>query len=424
MKILFKDAEILGYGHGNIAVDGEYIAYVGSDMPEGNFDRVIDCKNKMAMPGLYNCHTHAAMTLFRGYGEDLSLSDWLHTRIFPAEDRLTNKAVYDASLLAAAEMIKGGTVSCSDMYFFCDQTVDAFIEAGIKANISRSIVSFDPTEDFSKNSRVIEAKELFEKYHNAANGRIKIDMALHAEYTNVAPMVRYLSDYAAKVGARMHVHLSETESEHSECIIRHGYTPARFFSENGAFDIPALAAHCVYVSDDDIALMAEKGVTAVHNPASNLKLGSGVMPLASLRDGGVNVALGTDGAASNNALDMMREMYLAAILHKGINRDTVKTGSADAIKMATVNGAIAQGRGDCGSIEEGKKADIVLLDLDSVHNIPSYDLSYTVAYSANSSDVRLTMVDGKILYENGEFTTLDIERVKYEMKNTVAHYFD
>jgi 5-methylthioadenosine/S-adenosylhomocysteine deaminase len=170
--------------------------------------------------------------------------------------------------------------------------------------------------------------------------------------------------------------------------------------------------------------MAEKGVTAVHNPASNLKLGSGVMPLAALRDGGVNVALGTDGAASNNALDMMREMYLAAILHKGIDRDTVKTGSADAIKMATINGAKAQGRDDCGAIESGKKADIVLLDLDSIHNIPSYDLAYTLAYSANSSDVRLTMVDGKILYENGEFTTLDIERVKFEMKNTVAHYFD
>lgn len=424
MSILFKDAEILGFGRGNLAVDGEFISYIGGETPSGVYSRVVDCRGKLLMPGLYNCHTHAAMTLFRGYGEDMPLQDWLEKRIFPAEDRLTNRSVKAASMLAVAEMLRGGTVSFSDMYFFCDQTAEAVIETGIKANISRSIVSFDPNADFPADSRFIEAKRLFENYHNAGNGRLRVDMALHAEYSNVAGMVRAVSDYAVRTGARMQVHLSETMREHEECKGRHGVTPARFFADCGAFDVPATAAHCVWVEDGDIAVMREKGVTAAHNPASNLKLGSGVMPLPKLLDGGINVALGTDGAASNNTLDIMREMYLAAVLHKGVSRDPAKIKASEVVRMAAENGARSQGRYDCGRLEKGCRADIILLDLNSIHNIPSYDLSYSAVYSANSSDVRMTMCDGRVLYENGEFLTLDIERVKAEMKYVTAHYFD
>ena len=268
-----------------------------------------------------------------------------------------------------------------------------------------------------------EAVKLFETYHNRGGGRIKIDMAIHAEYTNQAHFCKYLSDFAHENNAVMHVHLSETESEHSECIERHGRTPAEFFFDCGAFDGPALAAHCVWVSESDIRLLAEKGVSVAHNPVSNLKLGSGIMPLPEMLEAGVNVTLGSDGTASNNTLDILKEMYFAAILHKGTRRRADIISAETVIKMATENGAKAQGRENCGRLAEGCAADIILLDLDAINNIPSYDPAYTAVYSANSSNVLLTMADGEILYERGEFKTLDIERVKHNMRETCENYF-
>ena len=195
-----------------MSVDAPYITYIGSKRPVGHFDREIDCAGKLMMPGLYNCHTHAAMTLFRGYGEDLPLQQWLDTKIFPAEDLLTNEAVYAASQWAIAEMLRAGVVAFSDMYFFCDMTAKAVAESGIKANISRSVVSFDPNTDWNTDRRFQEARGLFESWHNAEDGRIQIDMALHAEYTNVPSACRALGDYAAKVGTGLHlslIHISE-----------------------------------------------------------------------------------------------------------------------------------------------------------------------------------------------------------------------
>lgn len=424
MTVLFINALTLNRGAVSVVTENERIRYIGAEIPDGDFDRVIDCKNGLLMPGLYNCHTHAAMTLFRGYGEDMPLKKWLDDLILPAEDRLTDRSVYAASMLAIAEMLKNGIVSFSDMYFFCDNTARAVAETGIKANLSRSVVSFDDSADMNADNRFNEAKRLFGDWNNAANGRIRVDMAIHAEYTNVPRMVRAISDYSAAVGARMQLHLSETKSEHEKCKARRNITPAKFFATHGAFDIPCTAAHCVWVEDGDIELMKRHGVTAAHNPCSNLKLGSGVMPLAKLLANGLNITLGTDGTASNNQLDIMREMYTAAILSKGITGDTTVPRAEQVIDMATVNGAKAQGRDDCGRLEEGCRADIILIDLDAVNNIPYYTLPYSAVYSANSSNVKLTMVDGKILYENGEFPTIDIENVKYEMKEVCAHYFD
>ena len=430
MKILFSGATAPGFsGKIYVGVTDKLISYVGETAPENEkYDRVIDCSfggGKLLLPGFYNCHTHAAMTLFRGYGEDMPLDRWLNDCIFPAEDLLTNRSVYVASKLAIAEMIRCGTVSMSDMYFFCDQTVKACAEIGFKANISRSLVSFDPEIDTASDYRFLEGKALFEEWNGAEDGKIKIEMALHAEYSNVEKYVRDVAEYSAKVGAGLQVHLSETEKEHREGKARRGgKTPARFFADTGCFDVPVTAAHCVWVEPEDMALMAEKGVTAVHNPGSNLKLGSGIMPLATLLDAGVNVALGTDGAASNNALDIRREMYLASILCKGATGDTTKGKAAEVLKMISENGARAQRRENCGRIAVGCAADIVLIDLDELNNIPVYDPVYAAVYSTHSSDVCLTMVDGKILYENGEFTTIDIEMLRKEMRDVCEHYFD
>ncbi len=430
MRILFNDITTMDEGgnahtHRHIVVENDRITGIFDACPVGRFDRVIEGRHRLLMPALYNCHAHTAMTLFRGYGEDLPLQSWLNDCIFPAEDRLTSEAVYHASMLAIAEMLRNGIVSFSDMYFFSEDTIRAVAETGMKANIARCITCFNPEETKDTDTRLIEALKLHEAYHNSYDGRIKMDMSVHAEYTTLPHAVRYVADAAKELSLHMHVHMSETESEHNECMARNnGMTPAQHFAKLGVFDVPTVAAHCVWVSDEDIALMAEKGVFAAHNPVSNLKLGSGIMPLEKMHRAGVKVVLGTDGAASNNRLDILREMNLAAMLQKGHDRVCDAMHAADLIPMATVNGALAQGRADCGKLTCGAKADLIMLDLDTPNNIPSYTPVTSVIYSATGADVCMTMADGKILYENGQYTTLDIEAVKHQMRETVAHYFD
>lgn len=429
MRILFTDITTLNengdaHQHRYVLVEDTRIAGIFDARPAGIFDREINGRNKLLMPGLYNCHAHTAMTLFRGYGEDLPLQEWLNTRIFPAEDKLTSEAVYNASMLACAEMLRAGIVSFSDMYFFCEDTIRAVAETGMKANIARCITCFNPDETKETDVRYQEAMALYGQYHNSFDGRIKMDMSVHAEYTTQPCAIRYVAEAAKEYGLHMHVHMSETESEHNECIARHGKTPAQHFSDLGVFDVPTIAAHCVWVSDEDIALMAEKGVFAAHNPTSNLKLGSGIMPLWRMHRSGVKVILGTDGVASNNRLDVLREMNMAALLQKGSDRVCDAMKASDFIPLATLNGAAAQGRADCGMLRTGCRADLIMLDLDTVNNIPCYTPATAVLHSAVAQDVVMTMVDGRILYENGQFTTLDIETVKHRMHETVKHYFD
>ena len=429
MKTILKNVTLLPeYGYQSnpvhITVEDRRITSISTELPDTAGCEVVEGKGNLLIPGFYNIHCHAAMTLFRGYGEDLPLDRWLNERIFPAEDRLTAKSVNVATKLAIAEMLRGGIVSFSDMYMFEDAVADAVAEYGIKANLSRSIVSFDPDIDIRADSRFTETMDLIRGYHGYDDGRIRVDLSLHAEYTNVPRACRYLADYAKAYGFGMQIHLSETEKEHRECIERHGKTPAEFFLSTGVLDVPVTAAHCVWVEDHDIEILAQKGVSVAHNPVSNLKLGSGVMPLRKMLDRGVNVGLGTDGVASNNRLDLLREMQTAAILHKGVSRDPAITVASEMLPIATVNGARAQGRNDCGGIAVGNRADLVLIDRNSLHNMPAYDDYAMLAYSADRSDVMLTMVDGRILYRNGEYTSIDEERLRYEAREVFAHYFD
>jgi len=434
MKTLFKNISILKKGAvksfvtANVIVENDKIAYIGdsTDSPDSDFDRVISGKNRLMIPGMYNTHCHSAMTLFRGYGEDLPLDKWLHEKIFPAEDLLTAESVYAGSMIAITEMIKNGIVSFTDMYSLCEETAKAVAESGMKANIGRAMLCFDENADMKNDIRMKEAVALANEFHGAADGRVKIDMSIHAEYTNTPASCAYVSDYAKKNGYLMHLHLSETEKEHNECLRkRQGKTPAEFFLDLGVFDpkLPVTAAHCVFVADRDIEIMKENNVTAVHNPTSNLKLGSGVARVRDMLDAGVNVALGTDGAASNNTHDIFKELHLASILHKGIYKQADITTAEEMIDLATVNGAKSQGRDDCGKLEVGYKADIVLIDTDDINMIPMFDANSAICYSANSSNVRLTMVNGEILYENGEFTRVDIEKVKHSMRNVCENYF-
>lgn len=431
MSILFENAEILLRGEdgaystlrGFLGVRGDSIDYIGAERPTGEYAAHKNMTGNLLMPGLINCHSHSPMVLLRGIGSGLPLQSWLFDKVFPIEDRLVPEDIAAGTRLALLEMIAGGTTSFSDMYFFPAETVAAAVEAGIKANLNRCVQCFDENQAVEQNTQIPQSLALFEQYHNAENGRIRIDFSVHAEYTCKSHIVCAYSELCRERGGRMHIHLSETQKEVDECRARYGMSPVQWFESLGTFASPTAAAHCVAVSDEDIAILKRCGVSAAHNPTSNLKLGSGFAPVRKLMDAGINVALGTDGAASNNNLDMFEEMHLAAVMHCGYHRDPTAVRAEEVLDMATVNGAKLQGRDDTGVLAVGKKADLIALNLDKPHLYPNFDTPALITCAAHSSDVCLTMVDGKILYENGEYKTLDCEKVLYEARAAVKRLY-
>lgn len=431
MKLLLKHCDILvseGTGfrclkNAYLGVNGDAIDYIGADKPQAPYDQEKDLSSRLLLPGLINCHGHSPMVLLRGVGSDLSLQEWLFGKVMPIEDKLTAKDIKVGNQLALLEMLSTGTTSYSDMYFEPQTAVENALACGIKANISRPVQCFNKDETYAENFRAKESIQLFKDYHGAGDGRVRIDFSVHAEYTCFEHIVGPYSADCKALGGRMHIHLSETKKEHDECVEKYGKTPARWFYDLGTFDSPTAAAHCVFVTEEDMALMLEKGVSPIHNPTSNMKLGSGFAPIQRMLDLGLNVTLGTDGAASNNNLNMMEELHLAAVLHNGYHRDPTMLKPAELLAMATRNGAKLQGREDTGELAVGKKADIIALDLTKPHLVPNLDPLALTVYSAQGSDVVLTMVDGKILYENGEFLTLDAEKILYDAKAAVKRLY-
>lgn len=430
MKILFKNADIL-VRNGNfnvienayLAVDGGTIGYIGTDEPKDNFDEIKDMSGKLLMPGLINCHNHCPMVLLRGIGSDLPLQQWLFDTVFPIEDKLTAEEIKAGSELALLEMIAGGTVSFSDMYFEPEMTIKAVAESGMKANITRPVQSFDPNKTPEQSYRMKEAIELYDKYNNTFDGRVLIDFCIHAEYTCTETIAGAFIEKVNERSGNLHIHLSETKKEHDECVEKYGKTPAEWFDDLGGFESSAFAAHCVWLTESDMDLFRRKGVSVVHNPTSNMKLASGFAPIQKMLDMGINVALGTDGASSNNNLDMFEEMHIASIIHNGYLLDATAMNADTVLKTATVNGAKVQRRADCGELKVGNRADIVAVSLDSPHMVPALDKKALLTYSAQSSDVFMTMVDGKILYENGEYKTLDKERIYYDINKAVEKLY-
>ncbi len=399
-----------------VGIRDKYIEYISDVMPDGDYGDVYDGTGKVMLPGFVNSHSHSAMTLMRGYGENMALSDWLNKKIFPFEDKLSGEAVYWASLLAMAESIRFGIVSSTDMYYFCDYVAKAVIDAGAKANISRSITHFDDG-DLWGTDRFIEAVTFYKEYNGAADGRIKSDMSIHAEYTTTPVAVAQLAEYTSEIGANMHVHLSETKSEHEECKERHGgMTPAQYFNSLGMFETPCVAAHCVWIEGEDYDILRDKGVTVAVNPVSNLKLASGVCDVSKLFDKGINVAIGTDSVASNNSLNFIEEMKFFALATKGFTGNPAVISPKEVLEAATYAGAKAQGRADTGLIKEGFRADIVVLDTDKPYMYPAHNILNNIIYSASGNDVVLTMCDGNILYQNGEYMTIDIEKTIFEVQ--------
>ena len=422
MKILFKNANIIDKNGESIydidiCTNEEYIISVKKNKIPENFepDRIIDSRNMLIIPGLYNTHTHLPMSAFKGYAEDMPLQTWLSEKIWPAEKKLNDIKVYYFALWAIAEQIKNGIVSCSEMYMFPENILQAADESGIKLNFCNGIMSFDENENPKNNKNFTEAKKLYKNYHNSSCGRIKIDMSVHAEYTNHEKIIKAVADFSNENKLMNQVHISETKKEHDECIKKYNMTPCEFFNSLNFFDSPTTAAHCVHITENDMEIMAEKGVTAAHCPSSNLKLASGIAKIPRLLEKDINITMGTDGSASNNNLDILKEMYIASILQKGINGDPTALPAKNMIKFATINSAVAQGREDCGIIEAGKRADLIVLDLNSIEAVPIYDYSNAVLYSLNGKNVIMTICDGKVLYEKGEFKTIDIEKIKYKI---------
>ena len=400
-----------------VAVEGTSIASVGTQRPEGAFDRVIDCTGKVMMPGFVNTHTHIPMTLLRGYGGGHDLQSWLYDYIFPAEAKLDDRAVAAGTQLGLAEMIASGVTSIADMYMRTGIIAREIVSAGISANLSCGGVYFGAPEDFSEAAcgDCRNQRALTEEWHNFNDGQILVDASIHGEYTSNSPLWRWMADYAREHGLRMHVHVSETFSEHADSISRNGKTPIQTLDQFGVWDNGGIAAHCVYTTPEDWAVMAAKGVAAAHNPFSNLKLGSGVAPVPAMAEAGVNVCLGTDGVSSHNSIDPFADMKLAAILHKGVSRDPMAVTARQALFMATANGAKALGR-NTGVIAPGKVADLILVDFTAPNLTPCHDVEENLVFSAHGSNVVMNMARGKVIYENGVFLTLDMERIRAEVE--------
>lgn len=392
----------------NVITEEDKIIYIGKNPPEYNGE-TFDGRGKLLMSGLYNTHCHSAMTLLRGYGEGLPLFDWLHNKIFPFEAKLTPEDVYIGSILGYAESLRFGTVSVSDMYFYGAEMQRAAEECGIKANICVSISCFDE-------KAALRDLKVFDEMQSLSDGtRTKIDYCLHSEYTTTKRIVRELAAEAKHQNKALQLHLSETAGEHCECIERHGLTPAAYFENLGVFDNSTTAAHCVHITDEDVQILKNKNVSVSCNPISNLKLGSGICKIKALLENRVNVALGTDGTASNNNLNMFEELKLFGIMAGSPEGSNIYAPS-EALKAATASGAKAQRREKCGMLKQGAKADLIVLDVAQPHMTPAYDMTANLVFSAQGSDVVLTMVDGEVLYKNGEFTRIDIEEIKEKAK--------
>ncbi len=397
-----------------VGIKGETIDYIGTEEPQQNYGDSYNGNGRLLMPGFYNAHAHTPMTLMRGYGENMSLQDWLTKRIFPFEEKLTGKDVYAGMLLGIAESLRFGIVSTTDMYYYGDEMAQAILESGVKNNLGRGVVNFSE-DDIEQLPAFQETRHLFNTYNNEGNGRLKVDVSLHGEYTSNPKTALHLAEYAKSTGANLHVHVSETQFEHEECKKRHGgLTPVQYLNKQQIFDTKATAAHCVWIEGEDFNILTEKGVTVASCPVSNLKLASGVCNVPLLLSKGVNVAIGTDSVASNNSLNMIEEMKFFAVANKGKQFDPTLITPEETLNAATAAGARSQGRDDCGKLAVGFKADLVVIDITKPNMHPIHNMSNNIVYSASGSDVLLTMVDGKILYIDGEYTTIDIEKTVYE----------
>ena len=400
--IRFYNGHVLSFPGGEpsvsgdeVWVDGNSIVYMGPEKADAPvFDRQINLSGNLLMPSLKNAHTHTAMTFLRSRADDKPLSNWLNEDVFPNETKLTDESIYYLARLGFLEYLTSGVSTCFDMYFHNVSFSKACVDSGFRAVICAAMNNFDA--DITNIEREYLA-------YNNYDELLSYTLGIHAEYTTCRERIEYMSSLAEKYQAPCFVHISETRSEHEDCLARTGMTPAQYLDSLGFFRYGGGGFHGVWLTDADINLFREKNLSIVTCPCSNLKLASGIAPVMKFLDAGLNVGIGTDGPASNNALDMWREMYLVSVLQKYLTSDASACRAADVLKMACVNGARAIGLTDCDDIAVGKKADMIVIDMDRPSMQPVNNIISNLVFAGSKDCVKMTMINGKILYENGEF---------------------
>lgn len=413
-KLLLKNIELLDTPNGEanvIAVEDGKISYIGKDLPDSfAADEIIDGKGMLATAGMVNTHGHVSMTLLRSYADDMALMDWLENKIWPIEAKMNAKDIYWGAMLGIAEMLKSGTTCFADMYCFMDDVARAVAETGIRANLSRGLIGLAPDKD----DKLAENTQLVKDWQGYDNGRIRITYGPHAPYTCPVEYLQKVIEAAQANNAEIQMHLCETKGEVENCIKEHGVTPIKLMDQLGMFEQGTIAAHCVYLTEDDMDIMAAKNVRVAHNPQSNLKLASGIAPVARMLEKGICVGLGTDGASSNNNLDMLEECRAAAMLHKTTTLNPLAVPAAQAWDMATVNGAQVLGFDELGKLSVGQQADIVLWNMHKPYWYPRHNKLSLLVYAANSSDADTVIVNGKVVLQNGSMTLFDEEKIYAE----------
>ncbi len=391
---------------GVVDIEGNTIGYVGEadQAPPAAAERVIDARGCVVLPGLVNAHTHLAMTLMRGFADDMPLQKWLEEKIWPTELRLTEEDVYWGAMLGALEMLRGGVTCFNDMYHFYEATTRAAMDSGIRACPSGVLLGFLPNAEDLLRQAVEFVKQTLDEGHP----RIHPMLGPHAPYTCPDSLLQQAVEYAQELNVPIHIHLAETDQEVRDSLQAHGESPIAHMESIGLFEAQVLAAHCVHVDDNDIEILARRGVGIAHCPGSNMKLASGFQPLPKLLKAGAVVGLGTDGCASNNNLDLFEEMLLAGIIHKGYSTDPTAVPAEAVLRMATVDAARSLGLGAVtGTLEAGKRADITIIDLQKPHLQPVHNIVSQLVYAARADDVRTTIVDGEIVFHEGRFTAVD-----------------
>jgi 5-methylthioadenosine/S-adenosylhomocysteine deaminase len=379
--------------------------------PDVEVSAEIRGEGMLLMPAFTNAHSHSPMTLMRGAGADLPLQDWLFRVIFPLEAHMTAAQAKAGMELAMLEHLRNGVTTLNEMYMFPEVLAEAVGAAGMRALITNACVDFGRGREQLDN-----ALTFYREYHGSFEGRIHASVSIHAEYTSTPELVRCLVRETEGLDNVVHVHASETEKEVGECRKRHGKSPVGHFHSLGLFGGSAIAAHCVWVDEEDLDLLARDGVTVALNPISNLKLGSGVAPVKRMLEKGIRLAIGTDGAASNDSLDLFQEIKLTGILHKGVNHDPTLLSPTAVLQAAALSAAGAMGFEKLGLILQGWQADCVLIDMNAANLLPVYDIPAALVYAAKGENVRMTMAQGRVLYRDGAYLTLDEERVKREAR--------
>ena len=425
MKIKFENANILNenfeiLSNQVLIVNNNLITYIGNDKESSDeYDRIIDCKNNYLIPTFINAHSHTAMVFARNIADDLSLFDWHNNIIFPLEKKLTEEDVYYFTILGIMESLSSGISLSFDMYMYYYSIADAYLRIGARVNILESLTKYD---------KKIAPHEYYKNLNNykSDNGNlVRYSLGLHAEYTNDDYTFKLLRDVAKEYKKPCYMHNSETKKEVDECIEKYKMTPTEVFEKYGLFEYGGGGFHCVYLTDNDIEIFKRHKLSAVINSGSNVKLASGIARVKFFLDNNINVCIGTDGAASNNALDFFREMYLTSVLSKIEQNNPASISAKEIVKMATINGAKCMGYDNLGILKEGYLADICMIDVDKPNMCPHSDFLKALVYSAGRQNVKLTMVDGKILYENGNFFINEDEEYIYKkcdelLKNLIS----